>query len=276
MASRARAPYARGVFWLLEPDVFGPGPHPLTAAAKLAGHAVLQWDDEWWNSESFPAVEGPALFHGSLGNASRIAEMCRWSPGAFCNTAAFACSRWYSDAKAWLVQDDVVFTTVAALTVDPLALVGHLADDSGRVFVRPDSPLKPFSGRVVALEGLTPAVLDHGFYYEDLELPVVVSRTQSLGEEWRFVVCGGSVLTGCRYEAQGRRALDANVPPAVQTMAEAVATELPAPDSVYGLDLVQTDSGPRLLELNPFSGMDLYACDLKRIAAGVSALADQS
>lgn len=257
--------------WLLEPDVFGPGPHPLAAVASAAGQETVAWDDDWWTSQSFPQTGQPTIFHGSLGNASRIATMHRWSPGAFCKTGAFACSRWYADAKPWLVQDEVVFTTVRELVADPFAVAGSLADESGQVFVRPDSALKPFSGRVVALEGMSGATLDHGFYYDDLELRIVVTRTQSLGEEWRFVVCGGSVVAGCQYETQGRRALDASVPPRVHELAHAIAANLPPPESVYGLDLVQTADGLRLLELNPFSGMDLYACDLAAVVAHVGA-----
>lgn len=257
------------MLWLLEPDAFGDGPHPLTAVASEAGHEVLEWNDDWWDSLSFPEPHGPTLFHGSLGNASKLADLQRWTPGAFCNTQRFACSQWYPDAQRWLVQDEVVFTTVRELAADPYAVAGPLADDSGQVFVRPDSPLKPFSGRVVALEGLTPAALDHGFYFEDLDLPILVSRTQALAEEWRFVVCNRTAIAGCQYEAQGRRALQANVPPPVQALAEAIAAELPPPETVYGLDLVQTEQGLRLLELNPFSGMDLYACDLAAVVAAV-------
>lgn len=167
------------------------------------------------------------------------------------------------------MQDDVVFTTVRALAADPLAAAAPLADDAGCVFVRPDSPLKPFSGRVVPLSELTAAALDHGFYYDDLDLRIVVSRTQSLGEEWRVVVCDGGVVTGCRYEAQGRQALDAGLPVGVRSLAATIAAELPSPERVYGLDLVQTEAGLRLLELNPFSGMDLYACDLGAIVAAM-------
>ncbi len=77
------------------------------------------------------------------------------------------------------------------------------------------------------------------------------------------------MLAGCQYEAQGRRALDSDVEPEVQALASSIASQLPAPDRVYGLDLAHTQHGPRLLELNPFSGMDLYACDLDRIVTAV-------
>jgi hypothetical protein len=262
------------MLWLLEPDVFGIGPHPLTRAVADAGQRSLPWTDDLWGAAELPTLEGPVLFHGSLGNAARIAALGRWRPGAFCDTAQFCCSRWYPAAAPWLVQRDVIFTTVAALSSDPTTIAGALADPAGEVFIRPDSPLKPFAGRVARLDGFTPAALDHGFYYDDLELPVVVSRKQSLGSEWRFVVCDRAVITGSSYAPADRSASAAPVDPAARAVAEAIAAELESPESVYVLDLVATDAGLRLLELNPFSGADLYACDSRVIVDAIGRLVE--
>jgi hypothetical protein len=38
---------------------------------------------------------------------------------------------------------------------------------------------------------------------------------------------------------------------------------------VFVLDLVETSAGVRLLELNPFSGADLYDCDRDRLVAAI-------
>ena len=217
------------MLWLLEPDVFDAGTHPLRAAAVDAGHRVKLWDDEWWNTDRFPSLDGPVVFHGSLGNAARIAKLGRWTPGAYCNAEGFRCSAWYSAAGEWLVHEEYASTTVAALVERPGEVARHLVDADGKVFVRPDSPLKPFSGRVVSLEGLKPADLDHGFYYDDLELPVVVTKTQSLGAEYRFVIARKAVVTGCRYEADGRSAAGTEVPQEVSDLAGVIATTLRLP-----------------------------------------------
>ncbi|MBL4684684.1 MAG: ATP-grasp domain-containing protein [Nannocystaceae bacterium] len=258
------------MLWILERDTYGAGSHPLEAAVKAAGYRLRSWDDAWAR-ETPPKFEGGVLFHGSLGVAAEIAERGQWAPGAFCNRAAFRCSRWYPAAARWLLHDDCLATTVRALSADPIPVAGALADASGAVFVRPDCPLKPFSGRVVQLEGLTPASLDHGFYYDDLDEPIVVSRTQALGAEWRFVVCEGVVVTGCQYEADGRQAVAASVLPAALALAQQIARAFTPPDPVFVLDLVHSDAGLKLLEINPFSGADLYACDHEKIVATVGA-----
>lgn len=262
------------MLWLLEPDVFAVGTHSLKAAALEAGHGVEMWNDEWWSTERLPSLEGPVVFHGSLGNASRIASLSRWVPGAFCNTRGFHCSAWYEAALDWLVHSTYERTTVAQLVGQPDEVAGDLADASGEVFVRPDSPLKPFSGRVVRLSGVQAADLDHGFYYDDLELPIIVTPKRELGDEWRFVVARGRVVAGCRYEAQGRTSVGGDVAPDASSMAQDIARSFEAPDPVYVLDIVRTERGCRMLEINPFSGADLYGCDKASIVRAVGSIVD--
>ncbi|MEM7385179.1 MAG: hypothetical protein AAF514_09570 [Verrucomicrobiota bacterium] len=64
------------------------------------------------------------------------------------------------------------------------------------LFLRPDSPLKPFSGRVVEVKDISLEKLDHGFYYEDETLPVVAAPVRQVGNEWRFVVASQRVVAG--------------------------------------------------------------------------------
>lgn len=261
------------MLWMLEPDVFAPGTHPMRAAVLRAGQRAIDWDDQWWHDASYPAAsEEATVFHGSLGNAARIAALGRWQPGALCAVEAFACSSWYPRFAEQLVHREFRATTVRELCAAPTQVAGALADGSGRVFVRPDSPLKPFSGRVVALEGLTPGHLDHGFYFEDLDLPVIVAPLRSLGREWRFVVAGGALVASSAYLAQGRQADAGEVPEHAQRLAEQLASHPDLPMQVCIVDLGEADGELCLLEFNPFSGADLYACELDAVVRGVSAV----
>jgi hypothetical protein len=145
---------------------------------------------------------------------------------------------------------------------------------SGQVFVRPTSPLKPFSGRVVTLDGLSMQALDFGFYYDDPSLPIVVAPAQALGQEWRVVVASGRAVAIGGYRADARRAV-AEAPPAqVAAVAERAAAVLEAaaatPEPVYVMDLVETERGLAVVELNPFSGADLYGCSAEAVVAAVA------
>lgn len=260
------------VTWVLETGAFADEQRALRDAVTAAGHDILIWDDEWWSSGRWPRLTSPAVFHGSLGNAARIRDELPWRPGAYCNTAAFHCTVWYPAARRWLLHRDWSISSARALVDDPdeaLRSLGH----PDAVFVRPDSPLKPFSGRVVRRDALTLAALDHGFYYDDDTIAVVVAPVRSIEREWRYVIVAGDVIAGSAYAADGRHALpDQPAAPAWQFAAE-VAAALPAPDEVYVMDVCLADGDLRLLELNPFSGADLYACSPSAIVTAVSALA---
>lgn len=138
------------------------------------------------------------------------------------------------------------------------------------MFVRPDSPLKPFSGRVLSAEAVSLPALDHGFYFDDPTLPVIVAPVQAVGREWRYVVVNRQIVAGSAYEADGRLALPDEPGGEPWMFASQIAAELPPPEAVYVLDLCEVDGHLRLLELNPFSGADLYACQAENVVRAVS------
>lgn len=141
------------------------------------------------------------------------------------------------------------------------------------VFVRPDSPLKPFTGRVLTRARISLAALDHGFYYDDPEIPVVVAPVRRVARERRYVVTEQRVIAGSAYVADGRMAAGDDPTGQPRQFAIEVAQQLPSPDPVYVLDVCETDAGLRLLELNPFSGADLYACAGSDVVRQVAAVA---
>lgn len=242
----------------------------MAAATSAVGHRLVEWDDGWWGA-GLPRLDGPVVFHGSLGNAHGIRTRARgWQPGAFCATDAFRCSAWYPRAQRWLLHGRYEVLSAEQLVSGP-GRVFHGIGAEGEAFVRPDSPLKPFAGRVVALKDVSLAALDHGFYFDDEQLPVVVAPIRSVGQEWRFVVVDRRVVAGSGYLAEGRTAVSQAPDSEAWRFAAEVASELEPPELVYVLDVCDTPEGLRLLELNPFSGADLYGCDLSAVVAEVSA-----
>ena len=256
--------------WVLESDIFPDSHSPLRAAVRDAGHRLVDWNDAWW-SDGIPQNIGDAntLFHGSLGNAARIQAELSWSPGSYCDTAAFCCSAWYDAAREWLLHSDWRFLP-ANTFVDTANDVATALGCTDRIFVRPDSPLKPFSGRVLDLADVSLAKLDHGFYFDDESLPIVACLICDVGREWRFVVFRSSVIAGSAYDAATRSAIADQPASDAWNFAQTVASAIPAPADAYILDVCESNGDLRLLELNPFGGADIYACDASSIVRALS------
>jgi hypothetical protein len=256
------------IHWLIEDLTDGSDPR-MASAARSAGHRVSLWDDAWWDTRRFPVRrEEAVVFHGSLGNAHRVVEELRWSPGAFCDAESLAYSAWADRLADVLVNRRWLRTTARALADAPRAVADTLGA-TDRLFVRPDSPLKPFAGRVLAVESVSLAALDHGFYYDNADLPVVVAPAVEVGREWRVVVVDGRVVATGRYEAARRTAAGSDSPSEVTALAEEVAGRRPVKDAVYAVDVAEMADGLKVVELNPFSGADLYDCDRAAIVEAV-------
>jgi len=212
------------------------------------------------------------VFHGSLAVAHALARHPAVEPGAFCEVDSLAFPAWARQVEDRLVSRAWVSSTVRELVDDTARVVGEVTDGT-KVFVRPASPLKPFSGRLLDTENsLTADVLDHGYYYDDLDLPIVVAAPVRVGAEWRFVVVDGRCVAWSGYLADGRLSAERMLPVDVQALAAELASVIEVADPVYVLDLARVDGEARLVELNPFSGADLYGCDLRAVATAVEGL----
>jgi hypothetical protein len=259
----------RPVVWILERAAFRDAHESTRDAVLAAGHRAEEWRDEWWSEGRWPRFEDAAVvFHGSLGNAHRIHEQLPWRPGAYCDTAAFHCSAWYPRAAEWLLHREWRVVRASDLVETPSSVLDELGRPSS-LFVRPDSPLKPFGGRVLSSSSISLKALDHGLYYEDSTIPVVVAPVRSIAREWRYVVVGREVVTGCVYAPVRSRVSRDDDEPSWRFAADVAARMVP-PEDVYVMDVCEADGELRLLELNPFGGADLYACAIDAVVATVA------
>lgn len=246
--------------WILDTTVFEDQHQRLIDAAKRAGHNVYKTEGEIDWGRSNLSMKGQTVFHGSLGDANTVRENLPWT--SYCHPENFLCSNWYPNAKRWLIHDRWVMSRVDEITHNPracLMILGIGEDES--LFIRPNSPLKPFSGRVLKVSRITKEALDFGFYYDDPRLEIVVAPVVEIGEEWRLIVSDDKVICGSCYDPDGRNEKSQDVPEAVMTFGQMVADHIHSPDRIYVLDVCEKGDDLKLLELNPFSGADLYGCD---------------
>lgn len=264
------SPEPERAHWLIEASVF-PATAPLVIAATGAHGCPWTRYEDGIPRSALPPDDACVIFWGSLGAAYGDRVAARWTPGAVGDPDRFRCSVYQAHLGPLLANQDSVFTTLRALIDEPAAVLRPLGTPN-EVFVRPDSALKPFSGRQLAVSSLTLEALDHGFYYDDQDLPVVVSAAKHIGHEWRFVLADGDVVASCEYGAD-RRGRGTGVLEAARILAESVARADWQPAPIYILDIGDVAGSPRVMELNPFSGADLYQCDAPAVVAAASRIA---
>lgn len=225
--------------WIIEKNL-NESSERLTVAARRAGHKVLRWEE----GDTRP-ISG-SFFYGSLNS-------CRFMPGVIGYPDNLNVSAWMDYTKDIALNDVVRFETVSTLK--------NVPESWGRVFIRPDSPMKEFSGRALDRADLTPENLDFGFYYNDNQLYVAASPAKSVVMEWRFVSVGRKIITCSAYDPTRHVGFECPPPQEVLQVAEEAAVRCKEPTVV--IDVCLTDSGEaKFVEYNLFSGSDMYCCDV--------------
>ncbi len=258
------------VNWIFEPNIVPELHDRWCRSAEGLGHRVFEWNDVW--ADSWPTFDSFTLFHGSLGVASMIKTSAPWRPGAYCDETSFECSRWFPLAEKWLLHRRWLLRTVEEFVSSPDQIFAEFGNPKS-VFVRPDSPLKPFSGRLVPRDAVSLAALDHGFYYDDTSLPIIIAPAKTVEREWRYVVVNDEVVAGSAYAAMTRSAQPDSPAGEPWHFASTVAKSLMLPERVCVLDICAANDRLWLLELNPFSGADLYACNTDAVARAIERVA---
>ncbi len=231
--------------WIIETDL-NAACEAVAMAAEQAGQQVLRWS----TGDPIPVV-ADSIFLGSL-------TVCPQMPGTIGDPVNLQVSHWL-ELVGELALNQVI-TTTAAGSLSPATVPWS------RVFVRPDSAMKPFSGRVLDRAQLSPAAIDLGFYFEDPDLPIVLAEAIAITNEWRFVAVAGKLVATSGYVADGRETKDSTPPPGAVAVAQQALDLSPEPTVV--IDICQTVSDTfKLVEYNLFSGADLYGCDPAAIVA---------
>lgn len=271
--------------WLIDADMFPRYRDELVTSICECGHEVAlvhapqppyRWDDlDCSYRRKFP--KGSCVVaHGDIEFVTRIARERWWTPGAFGTVENFACSSYYSHFGRFLLNQDYVMLPFGELSRRRDFLFRTVGVD-GRVFVRPDSPLKLFTGQVAARDTFDGDLEFMGFYEFPASSMVAVSSPKTITEEWRFVAVNRRIVAGCRYKLGGEMNLDPGYEPAALDLAATIAESEYQPDPAWVLDICQTADGRfHLLEIGGFSFADLYACDKPAIVEAVSEAASRA
>jgi hypothetical protein len=268
--------------WLIDSELFPGYRDELIAAIGRQGHTAVSYRSpsppyRWSDAEQTYRRLAPAgacvVCHGDIEFVTRVGREKLWTPGVFATLEHFYCSHYYCRFGAHLLNRDYVMLPFGELRRRKEFLFDVMGQ-GGRIFVRPDSPLKLFTGQTAGSDTFEADLEFMGFYEFPPESLVVVSPPKEVAAEWRFLVAGSRVITGSLYKRDGKLAIEPADDRAALVLAEHVAATEYQPDPVWMLDVGRTAAGDYgLLEIGGFSFSDLYATDKDAVVEAVSAAA---
>ncbi|MEM7558832.1 MAG: ATP-grasp domain-containing protein [Planctomycetota bacterium] len=267
------------VGWLVDAVCFESYHDELVKAVEDAGHLAVSvrrppppyhWDDvDCCYRNSFPPGSC-VVTHGDADLVQRVAKDQLWTPGVFADVSRYHCSHYYAYFGNFVLNNDYMMLPFSELPRLSDFVFENFSVD-GRVFVRPDTPLKIFTGQCISQNDFDrdyDYLAFNGFPEESL---VVVSTPKRILKEWRFVVVEGRVVAGSEYCDNGtfvaRRAEDEQT----FDFARKVADCGYQPEPVWVLDICKTNEGRfAVVEVGAFSFAGLYDCDKDAIVRAVS------
>lgn len=211
------------------------------------------------------------IFYGSLQVGAHIERNIMWSPGVFCNSDNFRCSKYYSYFGKYLLNNDYYMLPFTEF----IRRHKEIFSDKGSIFIRPDSGMKTFTGRPLNRDDV------FEFNYEVISLGnrqiediiVVFSSVKEIQREWRCVSCNHKIVGVSQYMQDGEIHINEGAPYPVEDLAFEISQSKWIPDGAFTIDIAESNGEFRLVEINSFSCADIYNCDWDPIVRSVNDLA---
>lgn len=258
--------------WLIEdfaPDNnFG----NLAQEAKNQG-AYVRLEQCMYSSDklNFFSEDDIVLSQTSIGLALRIQKETNWKPGPWLTIDNYECVNYYpilKNAGIPLYNGNGEFFTKLEVERHIDRIVEQYGEKSTkRVFIRPSSGLKPFTGMVFIAR---PDLFPSDWYWvnagcKDTDMLLVAKpfgHEDRIVNEWRFIAAEGEIIEGSQYY---NSKYERTWPEEAYEMAVECANAY-QPDPMYTVDIVKTANDQYyVMEVNSFSCAGLYGCDLRPV-----------
>lgn len=270
------------VGWLIDTVAFESYWEELVKAVERNGMKAVpvtrpampyQWDDvDCSYRNAFPRGSC-VVTHGDIDLVARVRKDGLWTPGVFATTKHFYCSHYFAHFGYFLLNRRYAMIPYGELPRCIDFLMETFGVD-GEIFVRPDTPLKSFTGQIISEEEFSKDYEFIGFNDVPVEALVVVSSPQDITAEWRFIIADRKVIAGSQYKLEGELIISSSIDSGAVRFAEKVLEQCYEPDPVWILDIGKTGDGTyHIVEVGGFSFAGLYACDKDAVVRGVSQVA---
>ncbi|MFN6570231.1 ATP-grasp domain-containing protein [Dendronalium sp. ChiSLP03b] len=215
------------------------------------------------------------LFRGTL-NLGRNILRTSWIPGAYMDEKNLRCTTYYTYFGQYLLNNKYFILSLGELIRRREEILEYLGSD-GDLFVRPDSNMKSFRAGVFNLNVLNTMQSLGSELKRDETTLILVSGKRAIAKEWRFFVYKNQIITGSLYLV-GEERIDETIQGGY--LESYLSNVLKAvnwyPESLYTVDICESEGELHVLELGSFSCSGEYGCDLSLIieAGAKAALED--
>lgn len=258
------------VKWYIEKEFFWEGqPDTILSALKnLNVEFYLQKYKPFEKGYSYDVFQPNdcVLVHGSIEFVNRVYKEAPWVPGAtWIDKKNLLCSTYYSFYGEHLLNQEYCFVTLSELKRRK-DFYFKVFGENNKMFIRPDSPYKEFTGFVAEKDTLETKILTMSYVDLDPTLLVLIAKPKKILAEYRFYICRGEVVTGCRYMLNAEHDEKIGYSGNALLLAQELSKMEWMPSPIFVVDIGETEDGEcKLLEINSFNSSGMYLCDLEKI-----------
>lgn len=232
----------------------------LPDALRTLGHAVVL-EERNQVSRYQPGDEESVVLYGSIEFVEKRMDSGLYSPGAYYSRQSFRCTYYLPTLPNDLVGNGLGVYMTFSDFVGRRDQIYRLFGVS-RLFIRPDSGAKTFTGLCVTKE-------NDAFELKSLmkltqvtdETLILVAPAANISAEYRFYIVEGKVITGSRYMVDGKPDKSPEIDARCLKVAEIVSRLPWQIDLAYTCDVGLFGGVAKIVELNAFSTSGLYDCD---------------
>jgi len=226
------------------------------------------------NIENIPfSNDQCVVFQGSLMTSNFIKRHFKFIPGVYCHSENLKCSTYYSHwGKYLLNQDYFMMPLIEVYRKWDEYIVDLLGDQSGSIFIRPNSGHKTFTGGIYNKEKLLSEIKLLGDINSSSldNILAIISSPKKIKKEWRIIIADKKPIASSLYMEDNQFNAKGGCDREAWELAEIIAQEPWQPEMCYSIDICKMNNEYYLLELNSFSCLGLYGCDANAIVKGVS------
>lgn len=277
------------VNWVIEKYLFDEYEDRLATAIKNSGAKVYFYDDlcgmtfkEYITSKF--TEKDIVVYHGSLQHGRQLTHLPIY-PGVFMTIDNYECYKYYGYYGDNLLNSKYMMMGLNDVLRNKDKIRSTLLSNNlfipESVFIRPSNGYKTFAGQLLPFDNFEREfnVLLQSYGGIEPETLVLLSNTQDISEEYRFIVIDGKVISGSLYMDENNMGTYKPYYDKVCTNQDAIdfateMTKLHTPDKAYTIDVCKTSRGDyKLLEINSFNCASMYGNDYDAVVKATNELA---